>query len=240
VLDENVSHVDKQLGDLDVSADATTGPPPADPTALSAKDLKAARTEWAHRADATFDALGEAQTELDDLDARRSNLANQIDKVGDLLMRIDQMARIDQTGSVLLPDNLAATISYGRGWYFAGGSSKMAVALRESFAGSRAAGTRRRVRAGGTDAGAASGSDAAAPNAVTLGMWAAANRVGDGRLAVLQALAGLERWRGFYDALADSVQERIGSLRLAADQAVAARRDLAAEVQRRALQGHKA
>jgi hypothetical protein len=238
VLDENVSHVDKQLGDLDVSADADAAPPPpADPTTLSAKDLKVARTEWAPRADAAFDALGEAQTELDDLDARRSNLANQIDKVGDLLMRIDQMARIDQTGSVLLPDNLAATISYGRGWYFAGGSSKMAAALRESFAGSRAAGTQRRVRARGTNAAAASDSGSAAPNAVTLVMWAEANRIEDGRLAVLQALAGLERWRGFYDALTGSVQVRIGSLRLAADQAVAARRDLAAEVQRRALQG---
>jgi len=234
VLDENVSHVDKQLGDLDISADALAGPPPpANPAALSAKDLKAARTHWAHRADAAFDALAAAQTELDDLDVRRSNLAHQIDAIGDLLVRIDQ------TGSVLLSDNLAATISYGRGWYFAGDSSKMAAALRESFAKSRAAGTSRRLRAAGTDAAVAVDSGAGGSPAITLGQWAVANQIADGRLAVFQALAGLERWRGFYDALAGSVQERIGSIRLVADQAVGARRDLAAEVQRRALQGPK-
>jgi hypothetical protein len=232
VLDENVSHVDNQLGDLDISASALAGPPPpANPAALSAKDLKAARTHWAHRADAAFDALATAQTELDDLDVRRSNLAHQIDAISDLLLRIDQ------TGSVLLSDNLAATISYGRGWYFAGDSSKMAAALRESFAKSSTAGASRRLRAVGTDATVAAGSDAGGSAAITLGQWAVANRIADGRLAVLQALAGLERWRGFYDALAGSVQERIGSIRLVADQAVGARRDLAAEVQRRALQG---
>jgi hypothetical protein len=230
VLDENVSHMDRQLGDLDLAADAPAGPAPADPTALSAKDLKAARTEWANRADAAFDALAAAQTELDDLDVRRANLAHQIDSIGDLLVRIDQ------TGSVLLPEHLTATISYGRGWYFAGDSSKMAAALRESFARSRAAGAPQRQHAGGADGALVVGADTAGPNAVTLGKWAAANRIADGRLAVLQALAGLERWRGFYDALAASVLGRLGTLRLTADRAVAARRDLAAEVQRRALQ----
>jgi hypothetical protein len=72
---------------------------------------------------------------------------------------------------------------------------------------------------------------------MTLGAWAARQQVADGRLAVLQALAGLERWRGFYDALASSVQAEIATLRNNADVAVAARRDLAAEVQRRAMQG---
>jgi hypothetical protein len=234
VLDENVGHVDGQLGDLDISADALAGPPPpANPAALSARDLKAARTHWARRADAAFDALAAAQTDLDDLDVRRSNLAHQIDEIGDLLVRVDQ------TGSAMLSDNLAATISYGRGWYFAGDSSKMAAALRESFARSRAAGAPRRLRAAGIDGADAAGPGAGGSAAITLGQWAVANRIADGRLAVLQALAGLERWRGFYDALAGSVQERIGSIRILADQAVAARRDLAAEVQRRALQGRK-
>jgi len=72
---------------------------------------------------------------------------------------------------------------------------------------------------------------------MTLAQWAASQGVADGRLAVLQALAGLERWRGFYDALAGSVQVEINRLRAEADVAVAVRRDLAAEVQRRALDG---
>jgi hypothetical protein len=231
VLDENVSHADRQLGELDLPADAPGGVPPADPTALSARELTAARKEWAARADEAFDVLAAAQTELDELDVRRANLAHQIDSIGDLLVRIDQ------TGSVLLPEHLAATISYGRGWYFAGDSSKMAAALRESFARSKAAGAPRRQHAGGGEVAVAVGVDLSESKAITLGQWATANRIPDGRLAVVQALGGLERWRGFYDALAASVQERVGALRLTTDRAVAVRRDLAAEVQRRALQG---
>jgi len=75
------------------------------------------------------------------------------------------------------------------------------------------------------------------PAAMTLAEWAARHHVTDGRMAVLEALAGLERWRGFYDALSAAVQVRIGTLRVEADVAVAARRDLASEVQRRAMQG---
>jgi hypothetical protein len=232
VVDENVSHADHDLGDLDPAAPdaAASAPPPRDPTTLSAAQLKTARTLWAGKADAAFDALARAQQELDDLDDRRSNLAHQIDAIGDLL------GRIDAAGSVGLPQYLADTISYGRGWHFAGDSSKMAAALRQSFEQSRAAGVAHPRRVTGKtpppQADAAAG-----PTAMTLAQWAARNKVADGRLGVMEALAGLERWRGYYDALAGAVGVEINRLRLQADVAVAARRDLAAEVQRRALQG---
>jgi len=219
------------LGDLDPGApDPAAVPPPQDPAALSARDLKAVRTLWAGKADAAFDALASAQQELDDLDDRRSNLAHQIDAIGDLL------GRVDDAGKVGLPKYLADTITYGRGWHFAGDSSKMAAALRQSFAQARSTGTPHPRRTTGRTP-AAPPDEAAMPAAMTLAEWAASHRVADGRMAVLEALAGLERWRGFYDALAGSVQARIGTLRVEADVAVATRRDLAAEVQRRALQG---
>jgi hypothetical protein len=233
VLDENVSHADHDLGDLDPAAadPSAAAPPPKDPTVLSAKDLKTARTLWAGNSDAAFDALARAQKELDDLDDRRSDLAHQIDAVGDLL------GRIDAAGSVGLPQYLADTISYGRGWYFAGDSSKMAAALRQSFEQARSAGAVHPRRLAGTTPTVPLPDDTSGPAAMTLGAWAARQQVADGRLAVLQALAGLERWRGFYDALASSVQAETAALRNKADVAVAARRDLAAEVQRRAMQG---
>ena len=233
VLDENVSHADHDLGDLDPAAadPSAAAPPPKDPTVLSAKDLKTARTLWAGNSDAAFDALARAQKELDDLDDRRSDLAHQIDAVGNLL------GRIDSTGSVGLPQYLADTISYGRGWYFAGDSSKMAAALRQSFEQARSAGAVHPRRLAGTTPTVPLPDDTSGPAAMTLAAWAAQQQVADGRLAVLQALAGLERWRGFYDALASSVQAETAALRNKADVAVAARRDLAAEVQRRAMQG---
>jgi hypothetical protein len=197
---------------------------------LSAPQLKAARVLWAGKADAAFDALARAQQELDDLYDRRSNLAHQIDAIGDLL------GRLDAAGSVGLPEYLADTISYGRGWYFAGDSSKMAAALRQSFEQSRSASVVHPRRTSGRTP-ALLPDDSQAPTATTLAQWAASHKVADGRLAVMEALAGLERWRGFYDALAGSVGVEIHRLRVQADVAVAARRDLAAEVQRRALQG---
>jgi hypothetical protein len=230
VLDENVSHADHDLGDLDPDAPDPAAAPPQDPTTLSPRDLKAARALWAIRVDTAFDALSSAQQELDDLDDRRSNLAHQIDAIGDLLDRADDPAKVG------LPQYLADTIAYGRGWYFAGASTKMAAALRQSFDQARAAGApipRRmtsRTQGGPPD-------ETAMPSAMTLAEWAWSHNASDGRRAILEALAGLERWRGFYDALAGSVQVRIVMLRTAADVAVAARRDLAAEVQRRALQG---
>lgn len=231
VLDENVSHTDHDLGDLDPVAVDPVTTPPRDPTVLTAEQLKIARTFWAGRADAAFDALARSQQELDDLDDRRSNLALQIDAVGDLL------ARIDAAGTVGLPQYLVDTISYGRGWYFAGESSKMAAALRKSFEQAQAAGVRHPRRTAAQAAAVTDPADASLPAVMTLAQWAAGQGVADGRLAVLQALAGLERWRGFYDALASSVQVQINAVRVQADIAVAARRDLAAEVQRRALQG---
>jgi hypothetical protein len=66
--------------------------------------------------------------------------------------------------------------------------------------------------------------------------WAAANGFEGGRMAVLQALAGLERWSGFYDALTGTLQRRITQLRQQADAAGATRRMLSSEMQHRTLE----
>jgi len=237
VVDENVSGAEGQLGNMAVPAATTAAaspPPRPDPSAMSYAELRRSRTEWARRMDTTFDALGAAQAELGDLDVRRNNLAHQIDSLGDLL------SRSDPAGSTPLPAELAKIVAYGRGWFFAGESSSMAAALRESVAKSGGAGPAPRIRASGLAAAGGSPRPAGAPapeGSVTLAEWAAANGAADGRSAVLQALAGLERWRGFYDALAASIQAGIVGLRVEVDQAVAARRDIAAEIARRAVGG---
>jgi hypothetical protein len=231
VVDENVSRVDGQLGDFDSAADpAPLPPPPANLPALPDAALATARVEWARRMDAAFDALTVAQARLDELDTRRNNLAHQIDAIGDLL------GRTDAAGSVPLTSDMAAIVAYGRGWYFGGDGSTMASALRESFAKSGGT-TQRRMRAGGMDAALGLGAGPVPAGTGTLGAWATANGVGDGRLAVLQAMAGLERWRGFYDALAAAAQQRLIAVRSHTEAASTVRRDLAAEVSRRAIGG---
>jgi hypothetical protein len=231
VVDENVSHLDGELADLTSTADPAAVPqPPADLQAMPDAALAAARTEWARRMDAAFDAIAAAQGRLDDLDTRRNNLAHQIDALGDLL------GRIDPSGSVPLTGDMAAIVAYGRGWYFGGDGSKMAAALNESFAKSRGA-AQRRMRAGGMDAALGLGPGPVPAGTRSLARWALANGVRDGRLAVLEAMAGLERWRGFYDALTAAAQQRLAVLRAWAEAASTVRRDLAAEVSRRAVGG---
>jgi hypothetical protein len=67
--------------------------------------------------------------------------------------------------------------------------------------------------------------------------WAAANKIEGGRLAILQVLAGLERWCGFYDALTGTLARHLLELRVRADTTSAACRALSAELQRRTLGG---
>jgi hypothetical protein len=76
----------------------------------------------------------------------------------------------------------------------------------------------------------------ARPKSLTFAEWAAANGFEGGRLGVLQALAGLERWSGFYDALTGTLQRRIAALRLQANAAGAQRRLLSSEMQHRTLE----
>jgi hypothetical protein len=231
VVDENVTRADGELSGLDVSTSPTDMPaPPTDMPAMPDAALAAARTEWARRMDATFDAVAAAQARVDDLDARRNNLAHQIDALGDLLGRAGAAA------AVPLTSDMAAIVAYGRGWYFGGDSSKMAAALNESFRKSKGA-AQKRMRAGGMDVALGLARGPIAAGTPSLAQWALANGVRDGRLAVLQAMAGLERWRGFYDALAAEAQRRSAVLRGRAEIAAGVRRDLAAEVSRRAVGG---
>ena len=235
VLDENVSQVDGQLAgpeDLPEGAAANAAPEvPADPAALSGKELRAARSAWAARADLEFDALIRAQEEINDLDDRRRNLDHQVDAVSDLL------TRLDDAGTTPVPRHLGETLRYGLGWYLAGDQTQMSAALRESRSQARAS-----VEPDRSTTPAPSAAQAAATPALarSQGMpfadWAAANKIDGGRLSILQAVAGLERWCGFYDALTGTLQRQLVQLRVQAETASAMRRVLSAEMQRRTLE----
>ncbi len=231
VLDENVSQVDGQLAGLDGAPEgkaAIEAPDiPADPAALSDADLRSARSSWADRADAEFDSLSRMQEEMNDLDERRRNLAHQVDAVSDFL------ASLDDAGRVVLPAHLGETIRYGVGWYQADEPERMTAALRQSRSQSREAAKPAKAAPAATQA-----DTAPAPRAKgqPYAEWAAANKIEGGRMAILQALAGLERWCGFYDALTGTLQRQLVQMRTQADSAGATRRALSAELQRRTLE----
>ena len=234
VLDENVSQVDGQLAGLDGSVQSSAAKPgpesPAGPSEMSDADLRTARAAWAEHADSEFDSLIRMQEEINDLDDRRRNLDHQVDAVADF------MACLDDAGTTAVPPHLGDTLQYGIGWYLAGDPERMAVALRESRSQARAAGERAQAAANG--AGAASPAPAVPAGrkkGAPFAEWAAANQVEGGRLAILQALAGLERWCGFYDALTGTLQRQQVQMRAQADAAGATRRALSAEMQRRTL-----
>jgi hypothetical protein len=91
-------------------------------------------------------------------------------------------------------------------------------------------------KAAGTGKGAGS---AGKPRSLPFSQWARANRFDGGRMGVLQALAGLERWSGFYDALTGTLQRRITTLRDEAYAAGATRRILSSEMQHRTLEAER-
>jgi hypothetical protein len=231
VLDENVSQVDGQLSGLDGAPRATaakSGPEiPTDPAALSNTNLRAARAAWAARADAEFDSLIRMQAEMNDLDDRRRNLAHQVDAVGDFL------ARLDDAGTTPVPPHIGDTLRYGVGWYLAGDPERMAVALRESR--SQAREVAKPGKAVASTATRAASVSTPKTKGTPFAEWAAANKIEGGRVAILQALAGLERWCGFYDALTGTLQRQLVQMRAQADSAGATRRSLSAEMQRRTL-----
>jgi hypothetical protein len=234
VVDESVSQQDGQLADLGAAAITPPPPVPANLAALSAKDLQAARVAWTARADAAFGALNGVQDELADLDDSRQDLAGQIDQVGDLL------ARLGKGESVSMPAELGPVILYGRGWHRANDPAKMGAAFRELRAQARAAaaaGSRPARRPRAATSATTTKAATTTADAQPFDAWAGAHKLTAGRMAVLEALAGLERWRGFYDALAGTMQQQLVELRVQAEQACAVRGAVAAEIQRRALEG---
>jgi hypothetical protein len=236
VLDENLCQVDGQLegpdGFLGRPAAHDEPGPPADPASLTDDELREARAVWSARADLDFDALIRAQEEMSDLDDRRRNLDHQVDAVSDLL------ARLDDAGTAPVPRHLGDTLCYGLGWHLAGDPPRMWAALRES---------RSRVLASAGSApapkeapvAARASASAPSPRATPFAEWAAANKTEGGSLAILQVLAGLERWCGFYDALTGTLQRHLLDLRVRADTTSAACRSLSAELQRRTLGGRE-
>lgn len=259
VLDENVCARDGLLAGLDGAADlAESVPPPvpSDPTTLEDRELARMRAYWAGRADVLFDALISAQHGVTDLDDRRRNLAHQVDAVNDLL------ARLDEEPTTRVPPHLGDALVYGLGWYRADDASAMAAALRDSRSattGALAAGAGERpvepvsavqpAPSGKKQKPSKSGKSEPSANLsvappVTVDRrksqpfaeWARAHQFPGGRLGVLQALAGLERWGGFYDALTGTLQRQVAGLRAQADAAGATRRALSAEMQHRTLE----
>jgi hypothetical protein len=250
VLDENVGRADGKLTGLDGAPEGTAAKAapaiPSDPTRLSDKRLHEAREAWAARADVEFDALIDAQAELADLDDRRRNLGHQIDAVNDLL------AGLDEAGAIPIAPHLGETLRYGLGWYRAADPDRMVAALRESRAQARTG-----AKATGSIAAAPAPSPAPSPTpsaarppagppsapGVPFAQWAPANgfgaSFGEAKVAVLEALAGLERWSGFFDALTGTLQVQIATLRVQADAASATRRALSSEIQHRTLEGGK-
>jgi hypothetical protein len=235
VLDENVCQLDGQLEGL-----AGSGEPPADAempadlAAATADELGSARSAWAARADLDFDALIWAQEAMNDLDDRRRNLDHQVDALSGLL------AGLDDAGATLMPRHLGDTLCYGLGWHLAGDSKGMASALRESRAQIAATPRTAPIASAAPPAVVAAPATAptpapAKPRGVPFAEWASANKIDGGRLAVLQALAGLQRWCGFYDALTGTLGRELVELRSRADKTSARRRALSAEVQRRTL-----
>jgi hypothetical protein len=80
---------------------------------------------------------------------------------------------------------------------------------------------------------------AAGARSMPFAEWAAANSFEGGRVGVLQALAGLERWSGFYDALTGTLARQVAILRQQADAAGATRRLLSSETQHRTLEAER-
>jgi hypothetical protein len=244
VLDENLAQIDGRLAGIDGldGAEKPAGAEPEDsadfdldPTALSEDELEGARSTWAARADRDFDALIRAQLEMNDLDDRRRNLDHQVDAVSELL------ARLDDARTAAMPAHLGDTLRYGLGWHSGGDATRMAAALRDSRAVARAAAAFAPppgpAPMPASTAGAASGGNGSTRHKVaTFAEWAAANHFEGGRMAVLQALAGLQRWCGFYDALTGTLARQLVALRCQADAASAGRRALSGEMQRRALE----
>jgi hypothetical protein len=233
VLDENVCQVDGQLAGLDGVAAGPVGDAPkvpTDPAGLSGDELRAARFAWAARADGDFDAVIRAQEQMNDLDNRRRNLDHQVDAVSELL------AQLDDAGKTPVPRHVGDTICYGLGWHLAGDAVRMSTALRDSRAQAQASAGPAATTQGSSTAQASATSAATRPKGMPYAEWAAANKIEGGRMAILQAIAGLQRWCGFYDALTGTLQCELVALRVQADAASATCRALSAEVQRRALE----
>ena len=151
-----------------------------------------------------FGAGGDAATDrrtVEFLEASKDQVSRQAESVSKLL----ELTEADPNAAVELTAADAAAIAFGRNWYSGGDSERMAADLRERFESSKPA--------GGVD-GAVGGADAAP---ATLAALAATDGVRDGRLALLEAKAGLERWLGFYDALSASVRDRVAGAGVGAD-----------------------
>jgi hypothetical protein len=215
IVDANLNREDGTLGEFARPASGVTPATPDDVSTMDDAALRAAGAAWAGLAGAALRDVAADADLLAFLDARRAQLESQSDLLCDLLDR-------SETNEIVPLDGTAIdALAFGRNWYSASDSAGMADQLRQRFEASVA--------------GAPTGSDAAAEDAPrTLDEWAAHVGARNSCLGVLEATAGLERWRGFCDALAGSVDDRLAAARAQADQTAAVRSELGAEIERRA------
>jgi hypothetical protein len=225
IVDANVTGTDGELGEFARTTSGTLPDAPADPAALKDDALASAGAEWAKLTVSAQVSVSSDRALADYLDLRRVELAAQAALLADLLGR-------SETGKeVRLNDEAAAALAFGRSWYTAGDSARMAADLRASLenwkaSGEQAGGTAR----GGASVGVKPGSKG---DVTTLDRWAAESGARDACLGTLEALAGVERWRGFCDAVAGAVGDRLAAAHAQADQTEAVHRELSAEIEHR-------
>ena len=217
IVDANLNREDGKLGAFVRPRSAPLPTSPPDPTSMDDATLRAAGAEWAKLADA---ALGDVVTD-DALLAYLQSKQVQLDFQSDILC--DLLDRSETTEVVPLNEEAIAALAFGRGWYSGSDSARMADELRRGF---------ERSKADASSAGSV-GSTVGQESPKTLDDWAAAVGARNSCLGVLEATAGVERWRGFCDALVGSVGDRLAAARAQASQTAAVHRDLGVEIERR-------
>jgi hypothetical protein len=214
IVDANVSGREGALGEFGRPATAPAPVAPADLSAMDDATLRAAGAEWAGLAGA---ALGDATADADLLSFLDSRL---VQLEAQSVVLCDLLDRSETDEIVPLDDEAREALAFGRNWYSSDDSAGLAEELRRWLEGS--------------SSGDTTGSDARPEGAPpTLDHWAALVGARNSCLGVLEATAGLERWRGFCDALAGSVGGRLAVARAQADQTAAVRLELGAELERR-------
>jgi len=241
----DLSNVDAQLRDI-ATGKGPAPEPTLDFTSMSDADLQAARQAAAARTDAAFDDAIAAQKSIGETDDRRRNLMRNIDVVKDQLA---QLQAIDGQPSVPF-----TALGLASGTPAVGGEAAVEhfatdVSLQRMNAAFQAQAMDAAAAAASKGAAAASttltqtskvvagfGAGAAATSGVLGAVQVHNDRAIDSGLdTVHRTLADMERMQGFNDARANNLQDQIAAARTRADQAIATRRAISAEIDSRAM-----
>jgi hypothetical protein len=222
IVDANVSRSDGDLGRFGRTASSPLPDAPADPKAMKDAALATAGAEWSRLTHSARGDIASDKALIGYLDARRADLSAQASILTELLDRSESGVEVGVDATAL------AALTFGLGWYTGGDSARMATDLRDSFEGP---GSGRAGNAAAASPKSEAGTDG--QFATTLDDWAAEVGAKDSCLGTLAALAGVERWRGFCDAVANTVGDRLAAARALVDQTEAVHRELSTEIERR-------